>query len=155
MTTRSKDTTPLLVVQSAETGDYFRIWPDGRAVELHEDELRYPSAIADMQPTRRDTARLWKPEQGERFWRCVEWPCTNCNGGEDRPLVTEPDDDHGYRSEYRCDECENEGFTLGTRSGDPDILRSELPYDAEAVAAFKPIPLNLCADYLVDLRGAA
>ena len=107
------------------------------------------------EPSRRATAKLWSAEQGDRFWRCVEWPCRTCNGGEDRPLVTEFDDDHGYVSEYHCRDCENEGFSYGTRAGDPELTRAEIPCDPNVIAAFAPLPLAACADAVLNLRGAA
>ena len=126
---------PALVVQSLTTGDYFRVWPDGRACQVHgEMDLDDADTVDSLHPTRVSTRNFHSVGQGDE-WELIERDeCPSC----------EP-------NKY-CHRCDQTGFRYADLG--KGISRAELPtISTDLLEAYSPRPLTESADVLAALRG--
>jgi hypothetical protein len=131
----------LLIVCWVATGDLFRVFPDGRACEItDEDELHEACGVlADLEPTRRGTAKLLDQEQGNEFWLCVPVTCQECDDGKTNANADLLDDD-GWQPDTYCRPCNGSGLTYKYTNTAP-VPRELLPSSPAAVA-FLPLSLD-------------
>jgi len=146
-------TIPMVVVCEARTGDLFRLWPDGRAVQIEEPILDRPGALCALEPSRRDTAKFHSCSPSDELWICPFERCPNCRGlGAFHNGAHDP---HGFDSTF-CPACEGDGgYYALAPVGAPTVLRRDLPFDPEALARFAPLRLEDEALVVVDLRRLA
>lgn len=147
-------TAHLLIVQAVLTGDYFRLWPDGRACEIgSEDDLREARDMAKLEPNRIDSAKFLSSAEGDLFWILQATTCDECGGeGEVEKFDRWHEADEGMvmgrhaapRSE-ECRWCNGVGTYYATIGGTPKTPRTALPWTPEATvfALTKPAPLPI------------
>jgi hypothetical protein len=125
----------LTIVCSVQTGDLFRVFPDGRACEIgDEEDLRSPYALSVLEPYRCDTSKYQSPAQGDLFRTCPFVECERCEG---YGVVANPDygpfgDEPATTS---CRECSGECGWYPLNVANRIVNRAELPQFAHRSAA--------------------
>ena len=124
----------LLIVCSIETGDIFRVFPDGTACEIHsERDLNEPENIAALTSYTHDTAKFLAA--GDDFEPVTFDVCMTCDGSgkEYGPTWITQDDagihaicadrwcaceskkpagaKHSERAEHPCCDCKGRGYS--------------------------------------------